>query len=285
MNAPLWVLYEAKYDREPMTIPWSMARHAKKYSIDVEVLFIEYFSINGNLLCYKGNRKDTLPRLVLMRGYNLELAEHFEAMGVRVINSAFAMKSCKDKLLTDSILRNAGGLPLITTIYADGRTFDELASMLGCPFVLKDRFGQQGRDVFLIENARQLAQTCNIATHFIAQPFVASSYGADVRIYVIGEKPVAAVKRFSNSDFRSNVSIGGGFELFNASAELFNQAVRIARILHGEIIAVDFLFGKGSDFIFCEANTNAGLKAYNRLGFPMTSIIMDYVCTRDCLKQ
>lgn len=53
------------------------------------------------------------------------------------------------------------------------------------------------------------------------------------------------------------------------------QIFKIAKLLDGEIISVDFLI-KESKLLFCEANSNAGFVSFNYLGYPMRSLICIY---------
>ena len=65
----------------------------------------------------------------------------------------------------------------------------------------------------MIKNADELeAFLANTQSRAIMQP-VATEVGRDMRVYVIGGKPVAAMLRESKTDFRSNFSLGGSAKM------------------------------------------------------------------------
>ena len=120
---------------------------------------------------------------------------------------------------------------------------EEAAARLGFPLVVRECFGSLGGQVYLAETGEdfvRLARTMG-PRPFLAQRYIAESAGRDVRIYVVGGRPEAAMERRSTSDFRANIGSGGHALAYQPSrgGEL---AVRCCRILGLDFAGVDLLF-------------------------------------------
>ena len=139
--------------------------------------------------------------LIINRSREAGLMRFLEENGLRVSNPSFVNETANDKYLTWERLH--GAVPMLDT-----RLLSESAS-LPFPFVAKPAGGHGGNGVTLIKNEADLA--AYKASHrekSVIQP-VASELGRDMRVYVVGGKPVAAMLRESKTDFRSNFSLGG----------------------------------------------------------------------------
>lgn len=82
------------------------------------------------------------------------------------------------------------------------------------PVVVKDCLASQGEGVFLCRTPHEL-DTCLLrlqGRELLFQEFIAESQGRDLRLFVIGQRVVAAMERISadpEREFRSNLSLGG----------------------------------------------------------------------------
>lgn len=287
MRIQLWLLYEKQFDVGLSPIPWSMARHCETYGVSFDILFIEYFSIIEDKLYYKGVARPTLPLNILFRGYNLQLSRWFEKKGIRVINSSNAMESCKDKWATYKLVLETHIPQPLTIISKSTHSFSQVVSIVGCPFIAKDRYGMKGQGVYLIDSENMfdsLQSTTGGFSNYLFQEFVSSSYGKDCRIYIAGDTIIGAVLRSNHDDFRANLSQGGTFSDYPISVALREASFKICRVLGAEVVAIDFLFGENG-FVFCEANTNAGFHSFNKLGYQPTKNIMDYICNKVILNS
>ena len=141
---------------------------------------------------------------VINRTRDAELAQRLADAGVTVSNPAEVCRTANDKLLTYE--RLSGLVPMLDTVPLESRDVPPLPY----PFVLKPRGGHGGAGVELIENvAAFLAYTESFGSAgIIAQP-VASERGRDMRVYAVGGRPVFAMLRSSDTDFRSNYCLGG----------------------------------------------------------------------------
>lgn len=137
---------------------------------------------------------------VINRGRDAGLARFLEEKGLYVSNPSIVNETANDKLLTYERLN--GLVPMLET-----RLLSE--GLLPFPFVLKPAGGHGGQGVTLIKSSDDLAKyRAEHPEKSVMQP-VATEIGRDMRVYVIGGKPAAAMLRESKTDFRSNFSLGG----------------------------------------------------------------------------
>ena len=144
--------------------------------------------------------------LVVNRTRDSGLAAFLERRGLRVTNPSEVCETANDKLLTYERLKDT--VPMLETypLTRDGER-------LPYPFVAKPVGGHGGMGVSMIGNADELETfLANTPGRAIMQP-VATEVGRDMRVYVIGGKPVAAMLRESKTDFRSNFSLGGSAKM------------------------------------------------------------------------
>ncbi|MBO6062038.1 MAG: ATP-grasp domain-containing protein [Clostridia bacterium] len=140
--------------------------------------------------------------LVINRTRDAGLAKFLEDNGLFVSNPSPVTETANDKLLTYERLSPL--VPMLPTLL-----LEDTAPPLPFPFVAKPAAGHGGAGVTLIKNAEELA--AYRAAHpekSVVQP-LASEPGRDMRIYVTGGRPLAAMLRESREGFRSNFSLGG----------------------------------------------------------------------------
>ena len=185
----------------------------------------------------EGLPTEPLPDFVVMRTIRPDLSASLEARGVRVFNNAVTARVANDKWETFRLARWLG-LPTLDT---ERFTWPERPAT-GFPCVVKSLDGHGGTEVALVRDADGLAAMASRTgkRDFIAQP-LCDEPGMDVRVYVLGGEPVAAVRRTSRTDFRSNFKLGGAV----AAVEPDGFQRMAVKLLHGRL-GFDFA---GVDFI------------------------------------
>src|SRR5699024_245566 len=106
--------------------------------------------------------------------------------------------------------------------FLDGDPFiSRIKASFSYPFIIKEAFGSFGEQVYLIKNEKELINRLDALKNrpFLVQQFIASSFGQDIRLQVIGDEVVTAMKRTALDDFRANVTAGGTMEPYTASPE------------------------------------------------------------------
>ena len=195
------------------------------------------------------------------------ILKSLEAMGLRLFNSSFATELCDDKMLTYLTLSNLGiKMPETISSPLNYSRADETAFLntvegtLGYPLVCKTNFGSMGTGVFLLQNKEELHQKAlelRDMSH-LYQKFIASSFGIDYRLIVIGGKVLTGYRRHGGeNEFRSNIGLGGHGEAVTLTNEQIAIAEKAALELGLDYCGIDLLEGENGEPILCEVNSNA----------------------------
>ena len=121
------------------------------------------------------------------------------------------------------------------------------------PLVEKPVNGKGGEDVRFIESGK-----VEIKQGFVYQK-PASDLGRDLRVWLIGGKPICAVLRKSDTDFRSNYCLGGSAEVYELSDAEKRLVCRIASLVDYDYIGIDFVFNNGK-IVFNEIEDTVGAR-------------------------
>ena len=139
---------------------------------------------------------------VINRGRGAGLTRFLEENGVFVSNPSAVTETANDKLLTFERLH--ASVPMLETRLLTGEE-----PPFPFPLVAKPAGGHGGKGVTKICSPAELdAYRAAHPERSVVQPF-ADAHGRDIRVYVIGGRPVCAMERASDTDFRSNFSLGG----------------------------------------------------------------------------
>ena len=206
---------------------------------------------------------------VLFWDKDTRLACALEKRGLKVFNSAKSIALCDDKTLT--YLALAGVVPMPETILAPlsfsgfGKTefLTRVGEQLSYPYVLKEGCGSFGQQVYMIrDEASAHALLEQIGERpVLFQRLIAESAGRDARLYVVGDRCVAAIRRINEKDdFRANIAGGGRAEKYAPTREEEALALLATRALGLTFAGVDILFSKDGPLL-CEVNSNAHFTA------------------------
>ena len=190
-----------------------------------------------------------------------------EMCGLRLFNRHAAIQACDDKATTFLYLADLG-IPMPKTLpgllcydptaHVSSHTCEVLERELGYPLVAKHCFGSLGKFVYKIDGRAQLEKMCEElkCTPHLFQKYIAESAGRDIRVIVIGGKAVAAMRRQSENDFRSNIELGGTGTSVEIDGKLKALCERVASLLQLDYCGIDVLYGK-EGYLLCEVNSNA----------------------------
>lgn len=175
-----------------------------------------------------------VPDFAVMRVYNEALNARFDAQDVRTFNNSRVAAVCNDKWKTYLMLSKAG-IPVAPT---------QIAEKCDLPFprVVKARHGHGGSQVFSVDGEREFERVVeNMGDTSICQPHIGKK-GRDLRVYVIGGKPIVAMLRSSDVDFRSNFSLGGRSSRYTLTEEVTEFVGRITRLMDFDFAGIDLFF-------------------------------------------
>jgi len=257
-----------------------LAEVCTKNGIDLHVVHPKYFDIivtrtDRRSIRYRDEVVD-LPAIVLARTgaatdyHALSVLRHLERMHVRVINTTDAIETVKDKLYTAQLLAQAE-LPTPKTMLVRFPVDSDLVEkQLGFPCVVKVLHGTHGNGIHLCRTKEHFTElmdfvvNLNTNMNILIQEYIGDRAGEDLRVLVIGNEVVGAMKRKSSEgDFRANVSRGGTGERYELNERIIELSLRTAQVLGLDIAGIDLLFD-GDDFKICEANSSPGFAGFEK---------------------
>ena len=226
---------------------------------------------------------------IIFTDKDIYLAHHLEALGYRLFNGAFATEISDDKIKSYQKLASSK-LPIPVTLIAPKNFIKPLENsqafikhairQLGFPFVIKEAFGSFGEQVYLVHNEHEINNALvNINNRpFMCQEFIKSSFGIDIRLQVVGNKMVTAMKRTSKVDFRANVTSGGKMNTYTPNTYEKELAIKSTQALGLDFAGVDLLFGENGESFICEVNSNAHIRnLLNCTGVNVADSIIKYI--------
>src|SRR5512140_3944339 len=210
---------------------------------DVEIVRINdgdmFFDINQ-----LPEQIDVLFERSISYSRGLYISRIFEAHGVPVVNPSVVAERCGDKYITSQILAREG-IPTPRVLMA----FDEESALaaveaMGYPCVLKPVVGSWGRLLAKVEN-RHTAEALieHKATLGVNhQVFYIQEYinkpGRDIRAFVVGDEPIAAIYRTSEG-WITNTARGGIATNCTLTPELKDICHKTAKAVGGGLLAID----------------------------------------------
>ena len=264
-------------------------RTAKRQGIDLRVFgddrFLAAYGGSEDGLTNLGNR----PDFVLFLDKDVTLARAFERKEIPVFNSPDAIAACDDKSVTHRLLSGQKiPMPLTFSVpmtfpgvgYSSFSFLDEIQHRMPYPFVVKECFGSFGAQVYLVRDRREAELLLEklAGKPLLIQEFIKESMGKDLRIHIVGGKPVASMMRYNDRDFRANVTNGGRMKPWDPDDRQAELAVRVCEILGLDFAGVDLLYGKDGRPILCEVNSNAHIQnIYDCTGINVADSIIRYI--------
>lgn len=271
-----WLLYDKFRMERNINYINIYFEECKKRDIKLKLILVEdiEFGIKDNkfTLFYKKN-KCTMPDFVIIRTINPLLTKHFELMEVPVFNNSFVSSICNDKQKTYQYVSSAN-VEIIDTLFIKKSDCNSIKY----PSVIKPSSGSGGENVFLVKNENQFKKAINsISDENIVIQKPASNLGKDLRVYVIKDKIIASILRVSNSDFRSNYSLGGSAKIYNLSSEEKSIVYKIIELFDFGLVGIDFIFDEGK-MIFNEIEDVVGARMlYSITDINIVSLYLDFI--------
>ena len=212
----------------------------------------------------------------------LYISKIYEANGVKVVNSPQVAERCGDKYVTSQILVK-NGIPTPRVLMA----FDEESALaaveaMGYPCVLKPVVGSWGRLLAKVDN-RHAAESLieHKATLGVNhQVFYIQEYiqkpGRDIRAFVVGDEPIAAIYRTSEG-WITNTARGGVATNCPLTPELTDICHRTAKAVGGGLLAID-VFESDNGLTINEVNHTMEFRnSITTTGVNIPSLMVDYV--------
>lgn len=215
-------------------------------------------------------------------------AEMLEKNGLRLFDRASTIELCDDKMLTHIALSGMD-IPMPDTLPGllcytpdapiNASALDAAEKQLGYPMIVKESYGSLGKGVFKADDRAELesiAERVKLKPHLF-QKYACSSHGKDMRVIVIGGKPIGAMLRISDGDFRSNIGLGAHAQKCDMPDDVADIASRAATALGADYCGIDFLLGDRP--LLCEVNSNAFFDAFEAVtNINVAGIYARHIC-------
>lgn len=195
-----------------------------------------------------------------------------EALGVRCFNNGQTVEVANDKWQTYQLCRRLD-IPVMDTVLAE----DGIPPL---PCIVKSRDGHGGNEVYWAPLRRDVIALTRKQPHRFILQQPAGDPGVDVRLYLLGDRVQAAVKRTCAIDFRSNFSLGGQVERFTPTDAMLAMAKRLQAHLDTDYVGVDFLRHEG-EWVLNEIEDAVGARMlYSLWDGDIADLFMRHVAER-----
>ncbi|MDA4127559.1 MAG: lysine biosynthesis protein LysX [Thaumarchaeota archaeon] len=215
---------------------------------------------------------------------NVHSTAALEAAGHRLVNSFACAWVCGNKLFgTLELVKHKVPTPRTVLSMSEDSALRS-AEQIGYPVVVKPVVGSWGRLSALLKDNDAARAVIEDREHmfplyqiYYLQEFVKRP-PRDIRSFVIGEKTVAAIYRYSGeSEWRTNTARGGRAEACKITPELDELSLRAAEAVGGEIVGVDLMEGQDGLLVHEVNNTTEFKNTVPATGVDIPGLIIDYL--------
>ncbi|MDF2558427.1 MAG: hypothetical protein K0R71_2255 [Bacillales bacterium] len=198
--------------------------------------------------------QNILPNFAIVRCVDPIFTRQLEILGVKTFNSAVVSELCNDKAKTHQVASMLG-IPMADTVYLS----DKQIPKYELPYVVKNRNGRSGNEVFLIEDAEQFTPSKNQIGQKLA------TKGKDVRVFVIGKEIIGAIQRTSDVDFRANFSLGGKADKYILSETETQIVAKLINTFEFGFVGIDFVYGENGAPLLNEIEDVVGSRTLSKV--------------------
>ena len=254
-----------------------------KFAIDLEPGHPDLYYRQKQMADYDA----VLPRVgASITYYGTAVVRQLEQMDVFCANSSSGIVNSRDKLRSLQILsRHQIGIPRTTFVRDKNDVLPAIERVGGAPVIIKLLEGTQGIGVLLAESVQSAEAMIELLQsqkqNVLIQKFVAESKGKDIRMFVVGDRVVAAMRRVAQGqEFRSNVHRGGITEQFIPDEKYCETAIRATQIMGLRVAGVDMLESNDGPQIM-EVNSSPGLEGIEKCTqLDIAGSIIDYIAAQ-----
>ncbi len=225
-----------------------------------------------------------MPRLgASAPNYALAVVNQFEMMGVPVINKSLGLFRSRDKLRCLQFMTQKNiDIPRTVVIRKPSDIKKAVEYIGGFPVVLKLLSGTQGVGVMLADNYQTIESTLDtlwsLGQDILLQECIRESFGRDLRLFVIGNRVVAAMRRQAKiGEFRSNLHRGGRGLNVKVNKHVEREAVQATKVIGLDIAGVDMLESREGPKVM-EVNSSPGLEGIEKAtGVNVAKELVDFI--------
>lgn len=282
-----WLIYNKEDYQKNKVYAQMLIEYGKESGLEIELVLREnlVLGVDGAELVIKqqGQRME-VPYFAINRSRDAQLARQLEYMRCKVFNSSKVSTIANDKGETHQYVNRLGIASVPTLFY--NKTYMKLEECIKAyPVVIKSVAGHGGEEVYKannLEEAQRALRQIKADTLLIQQ--VCSRVGVDIRVFVIGNQIVGAIKRSSQEDFRSNYCLGGQASPYELTKKEQDKVYTILAHLDCDFVGIDFMLDAEGEFVFNEIEDAVGSRTlYQYTKVDSASLYIEHI-KRECLK-
>jgi RimK family alpha-L-glutamate ligase len=211
--------------------------------------------------------------------YRVDALHWIEKRGIPVMNSPRAIERSVDKFYTTALLHEAG-LPTPETVVCENAADAMAAAIAMGDVVVKPLFGSMGHGMMRVSDPDVAYRVFNTLEQLHAVFYVQRAIdhgGRDVRVFVIGERVIAAIERRApGGEWRTNVARGGSARPFELPPDWATLALSAAATVGADYAGVDLLPSRDGRVFVLEINGIPGWRALQQAtGRDIAAAIVD----------
>ena len=226
------------------------------------------------------------PDFAIVRTIEPAINAALEAEGIRTYNNSKVSRITNHKFRCIEYIAQNTSVPTIPTTLLTPCPADT-SSPGGAPDlgsirpgdVIKPVSGHGGAGVMRVPEgglSEADRQTYLSSGEYICQPFIEGP-GEDVRVYVIGDRIIAAVRRRAKAgEFRANASLGGDISRYTLNEKETDCVNQIIRCFDFGMVGIDFIIDNHNAFIFNEIEDVVGARMLYKT-YPEIDILDEYL--------
>jgi [lysine-biosynthesis-protein LysW]--L-2-aminoadipate ligase len=239
----------------------------KQLISEMEKNQIKYKLINNQNVYFKLSKEKDIDEnydIILERSLSylrgLYSCAILELKGYKVINNYECLSLSGNKLLTTlQLIDHNIPTPETCIAFKEESALNAIEDVINYPAILKPIIGSWGRLIAKLDDynsARSNLECRETLGDIIQKIYYLQKYihtndsnledPTDMRIFIVGDKAIAAMGRFhSKNDFRSNIAIGGTAKPIEINSELEKLSLEASKAVKGEIVGVDIMNDQG----------------------------------------
>lgn len=213
--------------------------------------------------------------------FRMDALHQLENMGLKVINSPYAIEKMVDKYYTSSLLQQAGLLVPETIVCEDFSRAMEGFHQLGADVVVKPLFGSRGVGMVRVTDPDTAARTFHALQMssyiFYLQKFIPHN-NRDIRVLVMGDECLAAMERVGDN-WKTNISVGAQPLKLELTDEITKLSSQAAKSVGADYCGVDLLRCETGELYVIEVNSMPAWQGLQQVtDFNIAKALVDFCC-------
>jgi ribosomal protein S6--L-glutamate ligase len=217
------------------------------------------------------NKTVAINRGSVMAKFNSRnIISQLERGNIFCINCRETIEVCSDKYRTILRLADAGVASPKTVLIQGEEGIDDAVEQIGgnFPYIIKTISGSKGVGVMFVESMKSMKSMLQLIwkvsedEELIIQEYIPTDY--DVRVHVLGNEVIAAMRRYViKDDFRSNYSQGGKITKHKLSDIEIEVCIKASKAVGASWSGVDYILS-GKEPLVIEVNSSPGTEGIEK---------------------